>query len=166
MLGHLSGLQTLVREKGSRVLYFHCRAHNLNLVAQDSVENQTEIRNTMNIVQKFLAFPRGSPKRLTCFNSFQLEGGTSLRPFCPNRWILRKPAIASITSNYEGILNWLEHFGEQRKIEKQAQEANGVFEVQNKFDTFLKLELLQLIFTVFEDSNTALQGNDKLKILN
>ena len=41
--GHLSGLHTLVREKESRALYVHCRTHNLNVVAQDSVENQTEI---------------------------------------------------------------------------------------------------------------------------
>ena len=52
-----------------------------------------------------------------------------------------------------------------RKIKKLAPEANGFFEVLNEVDTFLKLELLQLIFTVIEDSNTALQGNDKLRNL-
>ena len=47
MSGHVSGLQSLVREQEQRALYVHCRAHSLNLVAQDSVDNNPEIRNTM-----------------------------------------------------------------------------------------------------------------------
>ena len=52
MSGHISGLQTLVRNKEDRALYVHCRAHSLNLVAQDSVEDVAEIRNAMNLVQR------------------------------------------------------------------------------------------------------------------
>lgn len=105
MSGSLHGLQTLIREVEERAFWTHCRAHNLNLVTQDSVEQQTEIRNVMDLVQSFIAFARGSPKRLGCFNTFRLaedadSSGTSLRPFCPTRWILRKPAIISITTNY------------------------------------------------------------------
>ena len=76
-----------MRGKEERAIYVHCRAHYLNLVAQDSVENQIEIRNIMNLVQSFIAFARGSPKRLACFNKFRnveyVESGASLRPFYP-----------------------------------------------------------------------------------
>lgn len=52
MSGHISGLQTRVREQEDRALYVHCRAHSLNLVAQESVEDVAEIRNVMNLVQR------------------------------------------------------------------------------------------------------------------
>ena len=52
MSGHIAGLQTLVRNQEERALYVHCRAHTLNLVAQDSVEDVVEIRNAMNLVQR------------------------------------------------------------------------------------------------------------------
>ena len=160
MSGSIYGLQTLMRGKEERAIYVHCRAHNFNLVAQDSVENQIEIRN---IVQSFIAFARGSPKRLACFNKFRnvedVESGTSLRPFCPTRWILRKPSIISITSNYSAIINWLEDFeNHSDNSAKNKSEAAGYLESFCKFDTFFKLEILRMIFTIIEDANTALQG--------
>jgi len=159
MSGSIKGLQTLIRDRENRALYVHCRAHTLNLVAQDCVENLAEIRNAMNLVQKFVAFARGSPKRLACFNRFQADEGTSLRPFCPTRWLLRKQSISSITSNYAAIIEWLTDFGNHKENARIEAEASGLLESFTKFDTFFKLELLRILFTVVEDSNTALQGS-------
>ena len=72
----------------------------------------------MNLVLSFLAFDHGSSKRLVCFKSFTTPGGVSLRPFCPTRWILRKPSITSITSNYSAIIKWLEDFDTHAKKQK------------------------------------------------
>ncbi|XP_047132227.1 uncharacterized protein LOC105846373 [Hydra vulgaris] len=163
MSGSIYGLQTLMREKEEWTIYVHCRAYNLNLVAQDSVANQTEIRNIMNLVQAFIAFFSGSPKRLACFNKFRnvkdVESGTSLRSFCSTRWILRKPSIISITSNYSGIINWLKGFeNHSDNSAKNKSEVTGYLESFCEFDAFFKLETLRMIFTIFEDANTALQG--------
>jgi len=161
MSGQVSGLQTLMRSKEERALYVHCRGHNLNLVAQDSIEQHTQMRNIMNLVQSFISFARNSPKRLKCFNSFKLEDGdgTSLRPFCPTRWILRKPSITSITSNYSAVVAFLEDFeNHSDNSAKQKAEAAGYLESFQKFDTFFKLEILRIIFSIVEDTNTALQG--------
>lgn len=165
MSGQISGLQTLMRQQEQRALYVHCRGHNLNLVAQDSIEEHIEMRNIMNLVQNFISFTRGSPKRLNCFNSFKLEegDGTSLRPFCPTRWILRKPSITSITSNYAAVIHFLEDFeNHSDNTSKQKAEAAGHLESFQKFDTFFKLEMLRIIFTLVEDSNTALQGETSI----
>lgn len=165
MSGQISGLQTLMRRQEQRALYVHCRGHNLNLVAQDSIEEHIEMRNIMNLVQNFISFVRGSPKRLNCFNSFKLEDGdgTSLRPFCPTRWILRKPSITSITSNYAAVIHFLEDFeNHSDNSSKQKSEAAGHLESFQKFDTFFKLEMLRIIFTLVEDSNTALQGETSI----
>lgn len=116
MSGDIAGLQSLVLREESRALFVHCRAHNLNLVVQDEVKNIPEIDNIMSLVQKFIAFARGSPKRLFWFKNLKdqqddeenCESGTSFRPFCPTRWVMRKPSLVSITSNYRSLLFWLE----------------------------------------------------------
>ena len=85
MSGSERGLQSLVKAQEGRALYVHCRAHSLNLVAQDAVETNINMRNVMNMVQRFIAFVRGSSKRLSSFNSVKLDEGAALRPFCPTR---------------------------------------------------------------------------------
>ena len=112
----------------------------------------------MDLVQSFVAFARGSPKRLACFSSFKAPDGVSLRPFCPTRWILRKPSITSITSNYSEIIKWLEDFDSHPENRQQRAVAAGYLKTFYNFDTFWKLELLRIIFTMVEDSNTALQS--------
>ena len=126
MSGHVSGLQSLVREQEQRALFVHCRAHSINLVAQDSVDNNPEILNTMALVQKLVAFARGSPKRLASFTQFQTDG-TSLRPFCPTRWIFRKSSIISITSNYVAIMAWLHTISSDPDSRKRMQQKLQVF---------------------------------------
>ena len=158
MSGSLGGLQTLFRADEARCVFVHCRAHNLNLVAQDSINSQVQFKNVMDLVQSFVAFARGSPKRLACFSSFKAPDGVSLRPFCPTRWILRKPSITSITSNYSEIIKWLEDFDSHPENRQQRAVAAGYLKTFYKFDTFWKLELLRIIFTMVEDSNTALQS--------
>ena len=71
--------------------------------------------------------------------------------------ILRKPSIISITSNYSAIINWLEDFeNHSDNSAKNKSEAAGYLESFCKFDTFFKLEILRMIFTIIEDANTAL----------
>ncbi|XP_065643075.1 zinc finger MYM-type protein 1-like [Hydra vulgaris] len=133
MSSEIAGLQKLVLQQESRALYVHCRAHNLNLVIQDEIKNIPDIENIKSLVQKFIAFTRGSPKRLAWFSSLKdqnesedgHQNGTSFRPFCPTRWIMRKPSLISITSNYRSLL----------------------------------LEFLRIIFTILEDSSIQLQGS-------
>ncbi|XP_065676039.1 uncharacterized protein LOC136092211 [Hydra vulgaris] len=99
----------------------------------------------MNLVQSFIAFARGSSKRLACFNKF--------------RWILRKPSIISVTRNCSAIINCLEDFeNHSYNSAKNKSEAAGYLESFCKFDTLFKLEILHMIFTIIGDAKTALQG--------
>ena len=128
MSGQVSSLQTLMRSKEARGLYVHCRGHNHSLVAQDSIEQHTQMRNIMNLAQSFISFARKSPKRLKCFNSFKLE-------------------------DFENHSD---------NSAKQKAEAAGYLESFQKFDTFFKLENLRIIFSIVEDTNTALQGESSI----
>ena len=114
-----------------------------------------------------MAFACGTPKRLASFTQFQTDG-TSLRPFCPIRWIFRKSSIISITSNYVAIMDWLHTISSDPDSRKHAAEASGFLEALSKFDTFLKLEILRIVFTIIEDSNTAgefRKAEDTIKLL-
>ena len=112
-------------------------------------------------VFSFIAFVRGSPKRLAWFKLYKSDG-TNLRPFCPTRWILRKTSVSSITSNYAALLEWLEDYQKHPENRKHACEAAGYLQTFRLFDTYFKLELLRIIFTIVEDTNTALQGKNQL----
>ena len=76
----------------------------------------------------------------TCFKSFTTPDGVSLHPFYPTIWILRKPSITSITSNYSANINWLEDFDTHLENRKHCAEAAGYLETFYKFDTFWKIE--------------------------
>ncbi|KAK4021492.1 hypothetical protein OUZ56_003407 [Daphnia magna] len=52
----------------------------------------------------------------------------------------------------------------KKKMQNTGAEAAGYLETFYKFDTFWKLELLRIIFTMVEDSNTALQGKLSVNI--
>ncbi|XP_065647030.1 zinc finger MYM-type protein 1-like isoform X1 [Hydra vulgaris] len=167
MSSEIAGLQKLVLQQESRALYVHCRAHNLNLVIQDEIKNIPDIENIMSLVQKFIAFTRGSPKRLAWFSSLKdqnesedgHQNGTSFRPFCPTRWIMRKPSLIYITSNYRSLLVWLEDLTTNPDFTKCRVEAMAFLSSFQVFDTFFKLEFLRIIFTILEDSSIQLQGS-------
>ncbi|XP_065650715.1 zinc finger MYM-type protein 1-like [Hydra vulgaris] len=167
MSSEIAGLQKLVLQQESRALYVHCRAHKLNLVIQDEIKNIPDIENIMSLVQKFIAFTRGSPKRLAWFSSLKdqnesedgHQNGTSFRPFCPTRWIMRKPSLISITSNYRSLLVWLEDLTTNPDFTKCRVEAMAFLSSFQVFDTFFKLEFLRIIFTILEDSSIQLQGS-------
>lgn len=167
MSGDIAGLQKLVLQEESRALFVHCRAHNLNLVVQDEVKNIPDINNIMSLVQKFIAFARGSPKRMAWFSNLkdqndredETQNGTSFRPFCPTRWIMRKPSLISITSNYKLLLTWLEDLTINPDFAKCHVEAAGFLSSFELFDTFFKLEFLRIIFTILEDASVQLQGS-------
>lgn len=162
MSGAVGGLRTRVSSIEPRAIFVHCRAHNLNLVVQDEMKNNQEIENVMAIVQKLIAFTRGSPKRLGWFNQLKDEDdihGTSFRPFCPTRWVMRKPSLISISSNYRSLLAWLRDLEKNPDFKACRVEASGFLVHFEKFDTFFKIELLRVIFTVLEDASVKLQSS-------
>ncbi len=163
MSGEITGLQTRIRNLEPRALFVHCRAHTLNLMVQDEIGRNLEIAKIMSTVQKFIAFARGSPKRLAWLKHFQeesdSENGTSLRPFCPTRWIMRKITLISITSNYATLLDWLRELEDNPDFVQCRAEASGFLVQFETFDAYFKLEMLRQVFTVLEDASTRLQGS-------
>ena len=55
-------------------------------------------------------------------------------------------------------MDWLHTISSDPDSRKHAAEASGFLEALSKFDSFLKLEILRIVFTIIEDSNTALRA--------
>lgn len=51
MSGHVSGVQTRVREKYPEAIYSHCLAHKLNLVLVSARKNVQGAKNSLNILE-------------------------------------------------------------------------------------------------------------------
>lgn len=163
MSGDINGLQTRIREVEQRALFVHCRAHTLNLVVQDEIGGIAEVVNVMGIIQKCVAFARGSPERLAWFKKFQDESesqrGTSYRPFCPTMWVMRKPTLVSLTSNYKPLLEFLRDLKINKDFSRCRVDVAGFLSHFEKFDKFFILETLRQVFTILEDTSTQLQGS-------
>ena len=61
--GKVAGVSTRILEKQDRALYFHCRAHSLNLVIAASCKHIPEVRNQFDSVGSLTWFLGASPKR-------------------------------------------------------------------------------------------------------
>ena len=62
MSGHVSGVQTRIREKASTVNYVHCASHCLNLVLNTSTQLPA-VRNMLATLSDVINFFNKSPKR-------------------------------------------------------------------------------------------------------
>ena len=163
MSGQITGLQTRIRNVEPQAVFVHCRAQTLNLLVQDEIGRNLEVAKIMSTVQKFVAFARGFPKRLAWLKCFQeesnCENGTSLRPFCPTGWIMRKATLISITSNYQTLLDWLHDLEKNPDFIQSRTDASAFLNQFDNFDAFCKLEMLRQVFTVLEDASIKLQGS-------
>lgn len=112
MKGHLSGVQTQIREKYPMATYVHCASHSLNLAISDS-SSVTQIRNCMGTVQKLASFFRDSILRSECLGEIlksempQLEFSNLLK-LCNTRWVERQEAVKRVKIMYVPIVLALE----------------------------------------------------------
>lgn len=73
MSGIRNGVQALVQQEESRVLYVHCLAHNLNLCIQSTTKQCVLIKKVMDFMYELIQLITFSPKRLTLFRQIQCQ---------------------------------------------------------------------------------------------
>ena len=78
MAGHVTGVQTRIREKYPRAIYIHCSSHLLNLAVNDQ-NKVAEVRRTCDVVRSTINYFKES------YNRQQLLAGASVPSFCPTR---------------------------------------------------------------------------------
>ena len=99
MAGHLSGVQTCIRDKYPRAIFVHCASHCLNLVVNDQSKVPI-IRNTCAAIREIIHFLKKSAKRRASL-------GINIPLFSPTRWSEMYRSIRIFKCNFKRILDAL-----------------------------------------------------------
>ncbi|KYN28514.1 Zinc finger MYM-type protein 1 [Trachymyrmex cornetzi] len=168
MSGKYSGVQTLLRKLESRVLFVHCTAHILNLVAQDAMKNVEMINNFIGVAKDVISFIRDFPKRIAIFKDLQAtcdENLPALSSFCPTSWganftypCMRVKSLKTIAANYEQILFFLDEISTNKT--DAGSKANGFSQYLQSFEFYFCLLISIQALEKIEILNAQLQKSD------
>jgi Domain of unknown function (DUF4371)/hAT family C-terminal dimerisation region len=156
--GALNGLQSKIRRTENRAIYVHCAAHSLNLCVQDAIAAISAYRDALNQFGTLINFVRDSPKRLRWFEKLQHNDATTLRPYCPTRWVLRENALSSVIANYVELWQFMEDLGQSDKSDIGAK-ATGFASQLSRFQTYFHLKSLHKVFSAVGTVNQAMQSS-------
>lgn len=155
--GHLSGLQTRMKEEEPRAIFVHCVAHRLNLVVQDALENILFVREFIGIVKDMTNFVRDSPRRLNAFRDLQDSSSPQLSKFCPTRWCMRIKSLRLILSIYEALITFFMDMAESKDNAGATAAAMGYLKRMESFSFYFYLQVVITIFDRVEGVNGDLQ---------
>ena len=62
----------------------------------------------MTLISFIVNYVKDSPKRLTSFKLFQVDGSSALRLLSTTRWVCRYLAVTTFLENYEQLMDWFE----------------------------------------------------------
>lgn len=111
MAGAHGGVQTILREKYPKALYFHCANHKLNLVVND-LNAVPEIRNTIGTIKEIIKFFRESVLRRQVV--------PNIPPLCETRWSEKYRSISIFKANFEKIVSGLDTLSKDGNRETRA----------------------------------------------
>ena len=97
----------------------------------------------MELVKEIVKLVKLSPKRSTLLaqNLENYEGGVTLKPQWPTRWIVRTAAFSAVLEDYVVLQQTMEDISDTTHDE-YGQRANGVLSSLNKFDSVSGLDYL------------------------
>lgn len=161
MAGVRNGVQNIIKAKQPLAVFIHCTAHSLNLAVQDSVKQNTWMRDTLFLVNEIGVFIQNSPKRVAAFECLQQEYEThtsSPRPLCSTRWTVRVNAVDSIIKNYNILI---EFFGDIADSNTERPEvgakANGLLKSLENWITHISLYISYNLLEPVERLSKILQ---------
>lgn len=145
MAGSVSGLQTLVKQKYSEVLFVHCCAHRLNLVLEKSVDCIKECKVFFQTVSGLSSFFTKSSSRT---NTLDREFKKRLPTVSNTRWNYRSRMIDVIFNFKEELSRLFKSMGEDSEKWDGETRACAVGYYQNlqSFDFNFLLEVFSSVF--------------------
>uniref|UniRef100_A0A667Y992 TTF-type domain-containing protein n=1 Tax=Myripristis murdjan TaxID=586833 RepID=A0A667Y992_9TELE len=146
MSGHLSGLQTRVKQQCSeKAFYVHCCAHNLNLILLDAACSMGDAKLFFGTLESLYCFLTSSLPRFKILEeeqaNMQLEETIlTLKRLSDTRWASRKQATESVIQSLPAIAAALERIKEHDHTSpKTAAEADGLLHKISTFEFKLML---------------------------
>lgn len=146
MSGHLTGLQTKVKQQCSqKAFYVHCCAHNLNLILLDVACSLCSAKLFFGTLESHFCFLTSSLPRFKILEeeqaNMQLEGTIlTLKKLSDTRWASRKMATEDVIQSRPAILAAVEQIKEHNLTSpKTASEADGLLHKISTFEFKLML---------------------------
>ncbi|KAF0748537.1 zinc finger MYM-type protein 1-like, partial [Aphis craccivora] len=167
MRGAYNGLQALIKEHNSSVLYIWCWAHRLNLIITDAVNNCTDSVKLFGILETIYDFICSSKNRVSLFEKHQkmLYPGKPIRQpkrVETTRWMSHSYALNNILSTYHALLETLEELMKPGKSSdrKEISQASNIFDLILSEKILLTAFVFKKIFEILEPLNKVLQSKD------
>ena len=118
MSGKDEGVQRHLTEGAEFSIYFHCFAHKLNLVLEQSVETVPSVKEIFETIGDIYRYMEGSPKRHKVYEnhlkaSAITSGKTALHSFSDTRWIARTANLEVLLNVYPALLSMFQEQSEQ-----------------------------------------------------
>ena len=131
MSGHISGVQTLVREDFPFAYFFHCVVHCSNLVLCQSASFIPLVRVFFANVAAFSTFASNSPRRKDLLHTI----GIDIPKPGETRWYYRSCTISVLYDKYKTLLDLLERTIEnpQGWDDASISQASGLYHFMNSF---------------------------------
>ena len=160
MSGHYGGLQAIIREKYNRdLVYVHCHAHRLQLVAQSASGNFKVVYSTLSILGCLYNFFSRSTKRTSALSNVQLA-----LEVCPvklvqpsaTRWLAHERCVKRVLQIYPSLLLCLEEIRDEWG--QEAAEAAGLLSALRSRNTLKALMVLDVVFGILGTMSRVFQG--------
>ena len=119
MSGKDEGVQRHLTEAGAEFsIYFHCFAHKLNLVLEQSVETVPSVKEIFETVGDIYRYMEGSPERHKVYENHLkanaiTSGKTALHSFFDTRWTARTANLEVLVNVYPALLSMFKEQSEQ-----------------------------------------------------
>lgn len=145
MSGHLTGLQTKVKEKAPQAVFVHCLAHRLNLVLKQSINSISQCRIFFATLTSIPAFFHSSAKRTKIADSIidkRIPSGIDVR------WSSHGKVLKLVVENWVGMkIIFQTIIDDPTSDDKSILQARGYLKDFNSFD----FTLFSIIFhDIFE----------------
>ena len=129
--GHISGVQTLVREDYPFAYFFHCAAHRLNLALCQSTSSIPLVRVFFANVAAFSEFGNNNPRRKDLLHS----NGIDIPKPGETRCYYCSRTISALYDKYKALLDLLDRTIEnpQGWDDASISQASGLYHFMNSF---------------------------------
>ncbi|XP_022182214.1 zinc finger MYM-type protein 1-like [Myzus persicae] len=103
MSGHLNGLQSKVLEKYPKAMFTHCYAHVINVILQQSLECNKELKIFFRGLNSLPVFFSHSPKRLKALSEFMTK---KLATLATTRWNFTSRLVHTVHNHRTSLVDF------------------------------------------------------------
>ncbi|CAG9830277.1 unnamed protein product [Diabrotica balteata] len=159
MSGHLTGVQTRIREKYPKARYFHCASHRLNLVLGDTFSNSC-VRNCLGAIKEITNFFRNSTHANNILqHNINIHAADSkkkrLTRLCETRFVERHNSVLTFAELLHPIVVSLEEISQTPQ--KISSSAASFLATVGKSDFIVSLFVCEKLFSLTLPLSVSLQ---------